>query len=289
MVLLRPCCVCTSPATITCERCEREGAGIHFCSLDHQALVWPVHKHVCGRRRANPLRLPDLSNDELDHLLSVVDLPLAWPAATSQRRSVAFEVTIASTVEAAVGLDVGEFEAIGIDMLRGAAPRTKTYRAILAATRTQLSLAATDGLRHVDAFETSSLWHHIARAIDLVQRNTTELPVSVAQAWSHQVAVTFFLASRCPEHDLSHDPDAVALFQHAYTRLLSLLATSDVRFGEGGGSGPSAKKSADRVVDELDSLVELLGAPPGATDDVVVDFSACWRDVVRVSRAVEGT
>ncbi|GAA5837915.1 hypothetical protein JCM9279_004066 [Rhodotorula babjevae] len=288
MALLRSCCVCASLATITCERCERDGVWIHFCSLDHQALVWPVHKDVCGRRRANPLRLPDLSNDEIDHLLDVVDLPLAWPAPVSQRRTVAFEVTIASEVEAALKLDVGEFEAFGIDMLRGTVTRTRQYRALLAATRTQLSLASSDSRRNMDAFATSSLWHHVARAIDLVRRNATELPDAVAQAWSHQAAIALFLASRCAAHEPLPDPDAVTLFQHAYFRLLSLLATADVRFGEG-GPAQSVKKTADRVVDELDRLVEALGAPPGATDDVVVDFSLCWRDIVRVSRAVEGT
>ena len=268
-----------------------------------------MHKHVCGRRRANPLRLPDLSDDELDHLLVVADLPLAWPAPTTHRRAVAFELTIASMVEAAVNLDVGEFEAVrprslrlrsrrsssrlfnlqlGIDMLRGTTLRTKQYRALLAATRTQLSLAATHSRRNIDAFETSSLWHHVARAMDLVHRNSTQLPAAVARAWSHQVVVAFFLASRCAAHEPVPDPDAVALFQHAYFHLLSLLATSDVRFGDG-GSAPSAKKTTDAVVDELDRLVELLSAPPGATDEVIVDFSACWKDVVRVSRAAQGT
>ncbi|GAA5924722.1 hypothetical protein JCM3775_005454 [Rhodotorula graminis] len=172
-------------------------------------------------------------------------------------------------------------------MLRGTAPRTKIYPALLGATRTQLSLAATNSRRYVDAFNTSSLWHHVARAIDLVHRNTTNLPAALALAWSHQAAVTLFLASRCPERDVSPDPDAVGLFQHAYTHLLSLLAASDVRFGEV-GSASSDKKTADRVVDELDCLVEFVGAPAAATEDVVVDFSACLRDVVRVSRAAEG-
>ncbi|GAA5893917.1 hypothetical protein JCM6882_003127 [Rhodosporidiobolus microsporus] len=39
------CAICAAPTSKLCGRCER----VFFCSADHQKLLWPSHKWLCGK------------------------------------------------------------------------------------------------------------------------------------------------------------------------------------------------------------------------------------------------
>ncbi|GAA5918415.1 hypothetical protein JCM6882_008333 [Rhodosporidiobolus microsporus] len=60
------CAVCYQPAKLRCSSCAPLGIDLYFCSTDHQKLVWPVHKKVCGAKSGGcvPLLHPPLSEEE---------------------------------------------------------------------------------------------------------------------------------------------------------------------------------------------------------------------------------
>ncbi|GAA5846263.1 hypothetical protein JCM9279_005880 [Rhodotorula babjevae] len=68
----QPCEVCGVETTQRCSSCLEAGIDLFFCSKDHQKLVWPAHKTVCGPGKAHPFAVTPLSQDELatltDHL-----------------------------------------------------------------------------------------------------------------------------------------------------------------------------------------------------------------------------
>ncbi|GAA5887978.1 hypothetical protein JCM6882_000823 [Rhodosporidiobolus microsporus] len=70
-----PCWICGELTTTRCGACEKAGIDIFFCSREHQKLVWPVHKLVCGPGKANPFLWPALSKEELTRMLKNLDEP----------------------------------------------------------------------------------------------------------------------------------------------------------------------------------------------------------------------
>ncbi|GAA5914374.1 hypothetical protein JCM8208_002828, partial [Rhodotorula glutinis] len=44
----QPCEVCGVETTQRCSSCLEAGIDLFFCGKDHQKLVWPAHKTVCG-------------------------------------------------------------------------------------------------------------------------------------------------------------------------------------------------------------------------------------------------
>ncbi|GAA5952311.1 hypothetical protein JCM3765_001937 [Sporobolomyces pararoseus] len=59
---LGECVVCGKLCSKGCSSCKKVGLDwMYFCSVDHQRLIWRVHKHVCGK---NPFEWPPLSADE---------------------------------------------------------------------------------------------------------------------------------------------------------------------------------------------------------------------------------
>ncbi|BGP39498.1 hypothetical protein JCM10449v2_003449 [Rhodotorula kratochvilovae] len=67
---LQPCLVCGEKTKNRCSACQAAGIDLFFCSREHQKLVWPVHKLVCGPGKANPFLWPALSQQEVDEILS---------------------------------------------------------------------------------------------------------------------------------------------------------------------------------------------------------------------------
>ncbi|BGP16651.1 hypothetical protein JCM10213_000433 [Rhodosporidiobolus nylandii] len=57
------CWVCGLPAPYRCPKCAKKGVHISFCSREHQKMVWPAHKVVCGSK-SNPFLFPPLSREE---------------------------------------------------------------------------------------------------------------------------------------------------------------------------------------------------------------------------------
>ncbi|GAA5885834.1 hypothetical protein JCM6882_007578 [Rhodosporidiobolus microsporus] len=58
-----PCCVCGEETKNRCSACGDAGTSLFFCSREHQKLIWPVHKRVCGSK-STPCQLPFLTSKE---------------------------------------------------------------------------------------------------------------------------------------------------------------------------------------------------------------------------------
>ncbi|GAA5981127.1 hypothetical protein JCM5350_007166 [Sporobolomyces pararoseus] len=68
------CVVCGTPTSKCCSSCKKSGLDwMFFCSVEHQKLIWKVHKSVCGK---NPFELPPLSDQEADQALNLRNSPI---------------------------------------------------------------------------------------------------------------------------------------------------------------------------------------------------------------------
>ncbi|GAA5909805.1 hypothetical protein JCM6882_002680 [Rhodosporidiobolus microsporus] len=59
------CCVCGEGTATRCGSCAEAGFDLFFCSKEHQKLIWPSHKRVCGPR-SNPFVWPELTQEEAE-------------------------------------------------------------------------------------------------------------------------------------------------------------------------------------------------------------------------------
>ncbi|BGP41243.1 hypothetical protein JCM10449v2_005218 [Rhodotorula kratochvilovae] len=59
------CAVCGEPTKMRCSACYQAGTPLFFCLQEHQKLVWPSHRFVCGTN-SRPFLYPPLSADEVD-------------------------------------------------------------------------------------------------------------------------------------------------------------------------------------------------------------------------------
>ncbi|GAA5948157.1 hypothetical protein JCM10213_001687 [Rhodosporidiobolus nylandii] len=66
------CCVCGKVTQDRCGACAEADFDLFFCSREHQKLIWPAHKLVCGPL-AVPFRWPKLSEEELEDALQHKD------------------------------------------------------------------------------------------------------------------------------------------------------------------------------------------------------------------------
>ncbi|GAA5990913.1 hypothetical protein JCM10908_000079 [Rhodotorula pacifica] len=67
------CVVCAKAATQRCSECVKAVFSLYVCSKEHQKLIWPFHKHLCGPGKAIPFKHPALADHELDILMSHLD------------------------------------------------------------------------------------------------------------------------------------------------------------------------------------------------------------------------
>ncbi|GAA5964805.1 hypothetical protein JCM3765_002563 [Sporobolomyces pararoseus] len=59
------CVVCGKETYLRCEACSRFGIDwMFFCSVEHQRLIWKVHRFVCGPR-SNPFTFPGFTETEI--------------------------------------------------------------------------------------------------------------------------------------------------------------------------------------------------------------------------------
>ncbi|POY73702.1 hypothetical protein BMF94_3239 [Rhodotorula taiwanensis] len=66
------CLACGKEAKLRWSACATKShLDLFFCSKEHQQLVWPFHRLVCGER-AHPFALPPFSQEEADLLLDRV-------------------------------------------------------------------------------------------------------------------------------------------------------------------------------------------------------------------------
>ncbi|GAA6043792.1 hypothetical protein JCM8097_007709 [Rhodosporidiobolus ruineniae] len=71
-----PCVICGEETKTRCSSCASAGTNfMFFCTQEHQKLVWPYHKEVCGKK-GNPFLFPGLSKDEVDFAIKHVDTPV---------------------------------------------------------------------------------------------------------------------------------------------------------------------------------------------------------------------
>ncbi|GAA5986635.1 hypothetical protein JCM5350_008326 [Sporobolomyces pararoseus] len=67
--ILGRCVVCGKESLKGCSKCKAAGLDwMYFCSVDHQRLIWKVHRRVCGE---NPFKFPLLNSDEAKELRSL--------------------------------------------------------------------------------------------------------------------------------------------------------------------------------------------------------------------------
>ncbi|ORY84195.1 hypothetical protein BCR35DRAFT_313564 [Leucosporidium creatinivorum] len=58
-ITLKECVVCGVATDQRCSRCKQ----VRFCSAEHQKLLWPAHKHLCGKSTFTP---PPLTEGEVN-------------------------------------------------------------------------------------------------------------------------------------------------------------------------------------------------------------------------------
>ncbi|GAA6042611.1 hypothetical protein JCM8097_003159 [Rhodosporidiobolus ruineniae] len=81
-----PCLVCGKEALTRCQACGKAGISLFFCSKEHQRVLWPVHKLVCGPS-ANPFTFPGLSQGEADEAKRNLDVPFPMEGGESVKRT----------------------------------------------------------------------------------------------------------------------------------------------------------------------------------------------------------
>ncbi|TKA51987.1 hypothetical protein B0A53_05071 [Rhodotorula sp. CCFEE 5036] len=70
------CLVCGKTSILRCSACaQKSKIDLYFCSAEHQKLIWPFHRLVCGDR-SHPFKLPPFSKEEAKVTFArTVDLP----------------------------------------------------------------------------------------------------------------------------------------------------------------------------------------------------------------------
>ncbi|BGP15613.1 hypothetical protein JCM10213_004133 [Rhodosporidiobolus nylandii] len=71
------CCVCGTETANRCGACAEAEFSLFFCSREHQKLIWPVHKRVCGPGKCSPFLWPDLTQGEADDATTHMHDPYA--------------------------------------------------------------------------------------------------------------------------------------------------------------------------------------------------------------------
>ncbi|BGP15659.1 hypothetical protein JCM10213_006171 [Rhodosporidiobolus nylandii] len=67
------CCVCGKETADRCGACAEADFALFFCSRDHQKLIWPIHKLVCGKEMFS---WPPLTKEEVAKARLLLDVPL---------------------------------------------------------------------------------------------------------------------------------------------------------------------------------------------------------------------
>ncbi|GAA5826285.1 hypothetical protein JCM5353_003775 [Sporobolomyces roseus] len=74
-ILYGRCVVCNKPSNLKCSPCASNGTQwMYFCGQDHQKLIWPLHKRVCGKR-STPWSWPPLTKKELQEMVELSVVP----------------------------------------------------------------------------------------------------------------------------------------------------------------------------------------------------------------------
>ncbi|GAA5945763.1 hypothetical protein JCM3775_005843 [Rhodotorula graminis] len=81
----QPCEVCGVETTSKCAACESAGISLFSCSRDHQKLVWPAHKLVCGPGKALPFAMLPLLDSDIAQVKKLLDKSSASSLAKSFR------------------------------------------------------------------------------------------------------------------------------------------------------------------------------------------------------------
>ncbi|GAA5993211.1 hypothetical protein JCM5350_005035 [Sporobolomyces pararoseus] len=72
---LGECVVCGKLCSKGCSSCKKAGLDwMYFCSVDHQRLIWRVHRFVCGK---NPFEWPPLTDAEVEEVRELKNDPVS--------------------------------------------------------------------------------------------------------------------------------------------------------------------------------------------------------------------
>ncbi|TNY21007.1 hypothetical protein DMC30DRAFT_446511 [Rhodotorula diobovata] len=88
----QPCFVCRVKTENTCSRCFQAGANNFFCSPACHRLVWPVHRLVCGPRKAKPFQWSLLTQAEAHEAVKHLHSSMGKPASTDWQRTTVAKV-----------------------------------------------------------------------------------------------------------------------------------------------------------------------------------------------------
>ncbi|KAJ8294860.1 hypothetical protein OF846_001935 [Rhodotorula toruloides] len=67
------CVVCGQATTNRCSKCAKVEHHLAFCSPEHQRLVWPTHRRLCGRDLDSGIHSPWLSRKEAEEAVAHFD------------------------------------------------------------------------------------------------------------------------------------------------------------------------------------------------------------------------
>ncbi|TNY21954.1 hypothetical protein DMC30DRAFT_445749 [Rhodotorula diobovata] len=232
------CGVCGKDAESFCSACHQAGTLLAFCS-EHQKLVRLAYAlEVCGPGKSNPLRLPDFTSEEVNHLAQVAHLAVR-DLADSIQDPVTVEPededTIATLLEEHFDLPEGAFEATLLPMLRG---------------------------DHIVELRTTSVWDYVAVIMKSLKLSAHDVTPQLESAWAHQAVVVCHRAARCAVNAPAYSGDT-ANFQQTYGRLLNLLVNQ--HFGAPLGSTRAIALHFDDTTRKIVKIGATTPPPPSSS------------------------
>ncbi|GAA6001098.1 zinc finger MYND domain-containing protein [Rhodotorula paludigena] len=217
------CVVCGVLASKRCSTCATSGIDLFFCSHEHQKLVWPNHKVVCGQ---DPVIFPDLSDDEARQIGTLAHRELSSPVLQDLPASIASKllrrgkISLARSTEVYLGASAGDFDEV---LLPFAQDSTIADGPDIPAFRHELLLRLRNGLFSLLNDLSRGKPENLEQALNSSTFNYAAFLHSAVPGWSDlpQLAKTSFLHPSSP-HYIATSMRQLALSLQPYVRFPSL-------------------------------------------------------------------
>ncbi|KAJ8294953.1 hypothetical protein OF846_002019 [Rhodotorula toruloides] len=203
------CWVCGKEKARKCAACLASGFEIFFCSPEHQRLVWPLHRHVCGSR-SRPFFLPDLTDVEISRLVQLQDETIHLPDKSIPIGTIDDELGVApywlvsrpvkEHLEMAAALQPGTFMSVFLPLARQGFPIDPLNRrnVILACHYVFVALDKKNQVKHT--FDDWTWPMHLADWVFLLANMVHDFPETVSDDFLHRATVLTALVSRYSHH-----------------------------------------------------------------------------------------